>query len=132
MNCYLKILILLSLIFYIDHAFGQSTMGGEKPRVIVTTDGEIDDQCSMVRFLLYTNEFDVEAIVLSSSQYHWRGHKWPLALNSLLMSFWMKQTAVRSGFRPGAVLIPSPGPSKPSKKRTRIKWLRSRRRSVYT
>ncbi len=77
MNCYLKILILLSLIFYIDHAFGQSTMGGEKPRVIVTTDGEIDDQCSMVRFLLYTNEFDVEAIVLSSSQYHWRGHKWP-------------------------------------------------------
>ena len=50
---------------------------GAKPRVIVTSDGEIDDQCSMVRFLLYTNEWDVEGIVTSSSQYHWQGHSWP-------------------------------------------------------
>ena len=54
----------------------------EKPRIIVTSDGEIDDQCSMIRFLLYTNECDVEAIVLSSSQYHseshghWAGNHW--------------------------------------------------------
>ncbi|MDW7691900.1 DUF1593 domain-containing protein [Flammeovirgaceae bacterium SG7u.111] len=47
-----------------------------KPRVIVTSDGEIDDECSMVRFLLYANEWDVEGIVTSSSQYHWQGHKW--------------------------------------------------------
>lgn len=48
----------------------------DKPRVIVTSDGEIDDQCSMVRFLLYANEWDVEGIITSSSQYHWQGHKW--------------------------------------------------------
>ncbi len=47
-----------------------------KPRIIATTDGEIDDQCSMVRFLLYANEWDIEGIVTSSSQYHWRGHNW--------------------------------------------------------
>jgi len=47
-----------------------------KTRIIVTSDGEIDDECSMVRFLLYANEWDVEGIVTSSSQYHWRGHKW--------------------------------------------------------
>ena len=47
-----------------------------KTRVIVTSDGEIDDECSMVRFLLYANEWDIEGIVTSSSQYHWRGHKW--------------------------------------------------------
>jgi len=47
-----------------------------KPRVIATTDGEIDDQCSMVRFLLYANEFDIEGIVTSSSQYHAHGHDW--------------------------------------------------------
>jgi len=47
-----------------------------KPRVIVTSDGEIDDECSMVRFLLYTNEWDIEAIVTSSSQYHSHGHNW--------------------------------------------------------
>ena len=47
-----------------------------KPRVIVTSDGEIDDECSMVRFLLYANEWDIEGIVTSSSQYHWHGHHW--------------------------------------------------------
>lgn len=46
-----------------------------KPRVIVTTDGEADDRCSMVRFLLSANEFEVEAIVNSSSQFHWMGGK---------------------------------------------------------
>ncbi|MCF7804068.1 MAG: DUF1593 domain-containing protein [Candidatus Marinimicrobia bacterium] len=46
------------------------------PRVIATTDGEIDDQCSIVRFLLYTNDLDVEGIVTSSSQYHAHGHNW--------------------------------------------------------
>jgi hypothetical protein len=49
---------------------------GERPRVIVTSDGEIDDECSMVRFLLYANQWDIEGIVTSSSQYHWQGHSW--------------------------------------------------------
>ena len=55
----------------------------DRPRVLVTTDGEIDDECSMVRFMLYCNEWDVEGIVTSSSVYHWRGkghggpHNWP-------------------------------------------------------
>lgn len=53
-----------------------STPNVERPRVIVTSDGEIDDECSMVRFLLYANEWDIEGIITSSSQYHWRGHKW--------------------------------------------------------
>lgn len=44
-----------------------------RPRVIATTDGEIDDRCSMVRFLLYTNEWDVRGIIHSSSCYHWIG-----------------------------------------------------------
>ena len=42
----------------------------------MTSDGEIDDECSMVRFLLYANEWDIEGIVTSSSQYHWHGHSW--------------------------------------------------------
>ncbi len=47
-----------------------------KPRVLVLSDGEIDDECSLVRFLLCANEFDVEGIVTTSSQYHWHGHNW--------------------------------------------------------
>ena len=53
-----------------------STDPAPKPRVIVTSDGEIDDECSMVRFLLYANEWDIEGIVTSSSQYHSHGHNW--------------------------------------------------------
>jgi len=47
-----------------------------RPRVIATTDGEIDDRCSMVRFLLYSNEWDIEGIIYSSSKFHWFGHNW--------------------------------------------------------
>lgn len=42
-------------------------------RTIVTTDGEIDDVDTFVRFLLYTNEFDTEGLVYSSSMWHWKG-----------------------------------------------------------
>ena len=47
-----------------------------RPRVIVTTDGEIDDMCSMVRFLMYANEFQVEGLIHSSSKFHWLGQTW--------------------------------------------------------
>lgn len=47
-----------------------------KPRVIVLTDGEIDDRCSMVRFLMYANEFQVEGLIHTSSRFHWLGHNW--------------------------------------------------------
>ena len=42
-------------------------------RTVVTTDGENDDFCSMIRFLLYTDEWDTEAMVYSSSIHHWAG-----------------------------------------------------------
>lgn len=47
-----------------------------RQRVIVTTDAEIDDECSLVRFLLYMNDFDVEGIISSGSQYHTHDHNW--------------------------------------------------------
>ncbi len=67
----------LVLVLLASTAVGQTAnlIGAERPRLIVTTDGEIDDRCSMVRFLLYTNEWDVEGIILSSSQYHWQGRR---------------------------------------------------------
>lgn len=39
----------------------------EKPRVIAMTDGEIDDQCSMIRFLLHANDMEVVAIIQTNS-----------------------------------------------------------------
>ncbi len=64
---FLAILLVLSV-----NSFSQNS----RTRVIVTSDGEIDDECSLVRFLLYANEWDIEGIITSSSQYHWHGHNW--------------------------------------------------------
>ncbi|MFC1719555.1 nucleoside hydrolase-like domain-containing protein [Pseudomonadota bacterium] len=36
----------------------------------------MDDQCSLVPFLLCANEWDIEGIITTSSQYHWQGHNW--------------------------------------------------------
>ena len=45
-----------------------------KPRVIATTDGEIDDHSSMFRFLLYASDYDVAGIVEVNSKYQKNGH----------------------------------------------------------
>ncbi len=44
-----------------------------KPRIIVTADPECDDSNSMVRFLLYSSDYNVEGLIYTSSQYHWKG-----------------------------------------------------------
>ncbi|MFB6320604.1 nucleoside hydrolase-like domain-containing protein [Saccharicrinis sp. FJH54] len=69
MNKTLVVITLLFNLIAVRHCFSQDL----KPRVIVTTDGEADDRASMVRFLLTSNEFDVEGIINSSSQFHWVG-----------------------------------------------------------
>ncbi|WP_306305553.1 nucleoside hydrolase-like domain-containing protein [Lactococcus fujiensis] len=46
----------------------------KKIRTIITTDGEVDDQNSFLRYLLYSNEFDTEGIILTSSVYHYAGN----------------------------------------------------------
>ena len=71
--CFLGILILVSSL---SNAQSKLTTEDEKIRVIVTSDGEIDDECSLVRLLLYANDMEIEGIITSSSQYHWQGHKW--------------------------------------------------------
>lgn len=37
-----------------------------KARTIITTDGEVDDMNSFLRYLLYSDCFDTEGIVLTS------------------------------------------------------------------
>lgn len=44
-----------------------------KPRVIVMTDGEVDDRCSMVHFLLYANDMQIDAIIQSNSGFQRKG-----------------------------------------------------------
>lgn len=57
------------------------------PRVIVTTDPELDDLNSMLRLLLYANEIHLAGLIYCSSKFHWAGdataaiapHRWPPA-----------------------------------------------------
>lgn len=44
-----------------------------KARTVITTDGAVDDMNSVIRFLYYANEMDLEGIVLTSSVYHYAG-----------------------------------------------------------
>lgn len=76
------ILAVLSMALAGCAASAPNTMGRElltttpqmqKPRVVVTTDPELDDSNSLIRYLLYSTDFRTEGLVYASSQYHWKG-----------------------------------------------------------
>ena len=50
-------------------AVGAAVCPADKPRVIVLTDisNEPDDEQSLVRFLVYANEFEVEGLIATTS-----------------------------------------------------------------
>ena len=52
---------------------GTPTSVTQKPRVVVTTDPELDDSNSLIRYLLYSTDFRTEGLVYASSQFHWKG-----------------------------------------------------------
>jgi len=67
------LIFLLSSCTSTEGADPAMIQAADKPRVIVTTDGEVDDMDSFIRFLLYANEFQIEGLVYSSSQWHYAG-----------------------------------------------------------
>jgi hypothetical protein len=44
-----------------------------RPRIIITADPELDDNNSLIRFLLYSSDVRIEGLVYASSQFHWKG-----------------------------------------------------------
>jgi hypothetical protein len=52
---------------------GTAPSASQKPRVIVTTDPELDDSNSLVRYLLYSTDFRTEGLIYASSGVHWKG-----------------------------------------------------------
>ncbi len=67
--------LLLILLFSIsnDCISQRALVNTGKPRTIITTDGELDDVDSFIRMLLYSNEYKVEGLIISSSQWHYKG-----------------------------------------------------------
>ncbi|HEY6978813.1 MAG TPA: DUF1593 domain-containing protein [Chitinophagaceae bacterium] len=44
-----------------------------RPRIVVTADPELDDNNSLIRFLLYSSDLEVEGLIYASSGFHWKG-----------------------------------------------------------
>src|SRR5690606_32308439 len=75
----LSAILLLSMLFSYG-AITQGTVAAQddpqecgKPRTVVMHDPELDDQNTLVRYLLYSNEFDTQGLVYQSGRYHWKG-----------------------------------------------------------
>jgi hypothetical protein len=49
------------------------TPANRKPRVVITADPELDDSNSLVRYLLYSTDYQTEGLIYASSQFHWKG-----------------------------------------------------------
>lgn len=46
----------------------------DKPIVIITQDGEVDDRSSFMRFLLYTADIDLRGVIATNSKWQRNGH----------------------------------------------------------
>jgi hypothetical protein len=45
----------------------------KKPRVVITADPELDDNNSMIRYILMSDGYKTEGLIYASSQFHWTG-----------------------------------------------------------
>ncbi len=64
---------LLLLFLFPGRTSAQSSSQPVRPRNVVTADPELDDNNSLIRFLLYSSDLQIEGLVYASSQFHWKG-----------------------------------------------------------
>lgn len=64
-------LILMCLIA--GYASAQNPFQQIRPRIVITADPELDDNNSLIRFLLYSSDVKIEGLIYASSGYHWKG-----------------------------------------------------------
>ena len=68
-----KIIAIAAICLCTKHANAQSSYSQERPRIVITADPELDDNNSLIRFLLYSSDVQVEGLIYASSGYHWKG-----------------------------------------------------------
>lgn len=68
-----KSIIMLGLAAILAAGCAPKSVQVQKPRVIVTCDPELDDHNSLIRYLLFSTDFDTEGLIYASSQFHWKG-----------------------------------------------------------
>ena len=71
---------LLLMCLFANWAGAQPASRLVRPRIVITADPELDDNNSLIRFLLYSSDLDIEGLIYASSQFHWtgdgKGTKW--------------------------------------------------------
>ncbi|MEJ1239828.1 nucleoside hydrolase-like domain-containing protein [Chryseolinea sp. T2] len=60
-------------IFIHNGAWAQGPNDSPRPRIVITADPELDDNNSLIRFLLYSSDVQVEGLIYASSGFHWKG-----------------------------------------------------------
>lgn len=70
---FFNLLILGILTGFINSVSAQSINEKPLPRIVITADPELDDNNSLIRFLLYSTDVTIEGLVYSNSQFHWKG-----------------------------------------------------------
>lgn len=70
---FLFVIVLIVACFFSKNVQAQSASNENKPRIIITADPELDDNNSLIRFLLYSTDFKIEGLIYASSQFHWKG-----------------------------------------------------------
>ncbi len=70
-NRRIKLVLILSL--GLSFTFIKNSTAQDKPRIVITADPELDDNNSLIRFLLYSNEMNIEGLIYASSGFHWKG-----------------------------------------------------------
>lgn len=63
-------------IFFLLVIINIGNVSGRKslPRVIITSDGEVDDKSSFIRYLMYCNHFKTEGLIYTNSKWQKHGH----------------------------------------------------------
>ena len=89
--------IITTCVVLLVSSIGYAQLSDPRPRTIVTTDGEVDDMDSFIRFLLYTNDLNVVGLVYSSSEFHYAGDGKGTTFTSNMP--WAKQYGTRTELR---------------------------------
>jgi|SRR6185503_12211358 len=65
--------LLIALCLCTSAIKAQSPNAQPKPRIVVTADPELDDNNSLIRFLLNSCDLNIEGLIYASSGFHWKG-----------------------------------------------------------
>jgi hypothetical protein len=71
--CLFKMILFASFVVPL-HLAAQLPNSEARPRIVITADPELDDNNSLIRFLLNSCDLDVEGLIYASSGFHWKGN----------------------------------------------------------